>query len=104
MSEPAVFAPAALTDLLEAVAWIAKDNPLAAETLRDVAATAARRLGRHPHLGAIRPLLGADRYRFFRLRGYPYLLVYTADTSPPRILSVLHMARDLPKIIADISP
>jgi toxin ParE1/3/4 len=104
VSEPAVFAQTAVNDLMDAVAWIARDNPVAAETLRGVATTAARRLGRHPLLGAARPMLGADRYRFFRLRGYPYLLVYTADTSPPRILRVLHMARDLPKIIADINP
>ena len=104
MTEPAVFAPAAVRDLTEAVAWIAKDNLKAAETLREVAKAAARRLGMHPYLGSTRPLLGTDRYRFFALRGYPYLLVYTADTAPPRILRVLHMARNLPEIIGELAP
>ena len=92
----AVFAPAARRDLAAAVAWIARENPRAAGALRDAAVQAARRIGAHPQLGAGRAFLGAERYRFLPLRGFSYLLVYVADTTPPRILRVLHMARDLP--------
>lgn len=65
---------------------------------------AAQRLGSHPTMGATRLHLAPSRYRFWPLRRYPYLLVYTADTTPPRILRVVHMARDLPALLADLEP
>ncbi len=101
---PAVFAPAARADLRAAVAWIVRDNPAAARALRDAALLAARRIGANPAIGASRPFLGADRFRFFRLRGFSYLVVYAADTDPPRILRVLHTARDLPAILTRHEP
>lgn len=99
---PAVFAPAARADLREAVAWIARDNPAAARGLRGSAVKAARRIGTNPFIGATRPRLGADRFRLLLLRGYSYVAIYTADTDPPRILRVLHTARDLPPILAEM--
>ncbi|MBV9116446.1 MAG: type II toxin-antitoxin system RelE/ParE family toxin, partial [Acetobacteraceae bacterium] len=48
--------------------------------------------------------LGADRFRFLLLIGYPYVVVYTADTDPPRVLRVLHSSRDLPRILAGLDP
>jgi toxin ParE1/3/4 len=99
VSRPAVFAPAARADLRTAVAWIAQDNPAAARALRDAALTGALRIGARPSIGATRPFLGADRFRFLLLRGFSYLMVYTADTDPPRILRVLHTARDLPAVL-----
>lgn len=104
MIPPAVFVPAARKDLRQAVAWIARDNPAAAEALRDTAMRAATRLGANPFLGTTRPALSAERYRFLLLRGFPYVMVYAADTVPPRILRVLHMARDLPAILAELPP
>ncbi|MFZ4408567.1 MAG: type II toxin-antitoxin system RelE/ParE family toxin [Paracraurococcus sp.] len=92
MSPPAVFAPAAQADLRAAVAWIAQENPASARTLRDIAG--AQRIGARPSIGATRPFVGADRFRFLVLRAFSYLMVYSADTDPPRILSVLHTARD----------
>ncbi len=102
MTAPAVFAPAARTDLRQAVAWIARDNQAAAWALRDAALHGAARLGGNRHLGATRPALGAARFRFLLLRGFPYVMVYTADSMPPRILRVLHTARDLPTILAEL--
>jgi toxin ParE1/3/4 len=104
MIPPAVFALAAQTDLRNAVEWIAKDNPAAARSLRMAAGRAARRIGDHPAIGAARPGLGAGHYRFLRLRGFPYLLVYTTAATPPRILRVLQMSRDLPPLLADVGP
>jgi toxin ParE1/3/4 len=104
LSQPAVFAPAARADLRQAVAWIAKDNRTAARALKIAAVNAANRIGTRPHIGAFRPSLGADRLRFLILRGFPYLMVYTADTTPPRVLRVLHMARDLPPLLAELEP
>ena len=65
---------------------------------------AAKRIGARPGIGAPRPNLASGRHRFLLLRGFPYLLVYTADTIPPRILRVLHIARDLPPLLADLGP
>lgn len=104
MSRQAVFAPAARADLRQAIAWIARDDPAAAHALRDAALRGAGRLGTNPWLGAIRRALGAERFRFLLLRGFPYVMVYTADTVPPRILRVLHTARDLPVILAELPP
>lgn len=104
MTAPAVFAPAARADLRQAVAWIARDNPPAARALRDAAMHGAARLGANPLLGATRPKLTAGQFRFLLLRGFPYVMVYVADTVPPRILRVLHSARDLPAILAEPSP
>jgi toxin ParE1/3/4 len=104
MSRPAVFVQTAQADLRAAVDWIAKDNPTAARALRIAVGEAARRIGARPGIGAARPHPGTGRHRFLVLRGFPYLLVYTADTSPPRILRVLHIARDLPPLLADLGP
>jgi len=104
VTAPAVFAPAARADLRQAVAWIARDNPAAARALREAALKAAARLGTHPHLGATRPALGAARFRFLLLGGFSYVFVYTAETTPPRILRVLHTARDLPSLLAGLEP
>jgi toxin ParE1/3/4 len=104
VSPSAVFAPAARADLRQAAAWIARDNPGAAQALRDAALRGAARLGANPLLGATRPKLGAERFRFLLLRGFSYVMVYTAETVPPRILRVLHSARDLPTILAELPP
>ena len=104
MRRPADFTSFARADLRAAVTWIAKDNPAAARALRIAAEDAAQRSGARPGIGARRPHLSAGRHRFLLLRGFPYLLVYTADTIPPRILRVLHTARDLPPLLADLGP
>jgi Arc/MetJ-type ribon-helix-helix transcriptional regulator len=36
------------------------------------------------------------------LRSFPYLLVYAADTTPPRILRIPHTSRDLPPLLGDL--
>ena len=39
---------------------------------------------------------------FLVLRGFPYVLVYRANAVPPRVLRVLHGARDLPDVQQDL--
>ncbi len=99
MSRAAVLAPGARRDLREAVARIARDNPESARRLRTRLEVALRRLGDNPAIGAQRPALAEARYRFLAVQGFPYLLVYTADTDPPRVLRVLHMARDIAAVL-----
>ena len=43
--------------------------------------------------------LAPARYRFWSVRGFPYLLVYDAEAQPPIILRVVHQSRDLPAIL-----
>ena len=98
----AVLAPAARRDLLAAVRWIIKDNPAAARGLRDGAVRAAERIGEHVHIGALRPELAGEPYRFVTLTGFPYVIVYNAGRRPPLIVRILHGARDLPEILRDL--
>jgi len=100
VSQPALVTPAARRDLRDAVAWIAHDNPAAARRLHDDAVSAFHRIGANPMGGAPRPRLADPRFRFLILPGFPYVAIYTADRTPPRIVRVLHMARDLPALLA----
>ncbi len=104
MTRPADFTPAAQHDLRAAIDWIAKDNPAAARGLSTAVGAAARRIGARPKIGAVRPHLTSGRHQFLSLRGSAYLLVYAADTTPHRILRILHTSRDLPPLLADLGP
>jgi toxin ParE1/3/4 len=46
--------------------------------------------------------LAGSRYRFWPIPRYRYLIVDTDAIDPPRILRVLHTARDLPTLLADL--
>lgn len=82
-----------LRELRQAAAWIAEDNPGAAENLLTTAIAAARLVTQRPTLA---------RFRFWSLRGYPYLLVVDADSDPPVIARFVHQARDLPAALEDL--
>jgi toxin ParE1/3/4 len=94
-----IFAPRAQRELRDAVVWIAEDNPAAADALLAAAMTAARRLQVRPKLGRVRLELALERFRFWSLRGFPYLLVYDAEAEPPIILRFVHQSRDLPAVL-----
>jgi toxin ParE1/3/4 len=89
-------APRAARELRQAAAWIAEHNPAASDAFLAAVLRTADLIGARPLAGRARPELGTDTYRFWSLRGYPYLLVYVADADPPIILRILHQARDLP--------
>ncbi|HME27907.1 MAG TPA: type II toxin-antitoxin system RelE/ParE family toxin [Acetobacteraceae bacterium] len=97
------FAPQAARELERAVAQIAESNPAAAEAFLRTALAAATRIASRPGLGSVRPHL-PSRYRFWPLTRYSYLLVYDATTDPALILRVVHMRRDLPKLLSDVPP
>jgi toxin ParE1/3/4 len=98
----AILTGPARRELRAAIAWIAADNPDAAERLNDVIRDAARLIGANPAIGRRRPALAGARYRFWSVPRFPYLLAYTDVTAPPRILRIVHTARDLPRILADL--
>jgi toxin ParE1/3/4 len=95
----AVLTPRARADLLGAIRWIAKDNKAAAQGLRKAVIAAAERIGDHPGLGVVRPDYTSQRLRFLTLTGYPYVIAYDPELSPPQILRVLHGARDIPFVL-----
>jgi toxin ParE1/3/4 len=94
-----IFARRAQRELRAAAKWIAEDDPAAADALLAAAMTAARRIEARPKLGRIRLELAPARYRFWSLRGFPYLLVYDAEAEPPMILRFVHQSRDLPAVL-----
>jgi toxin ParE1/3/4 len=93
------FLPRTRRELREAAVWIAEDNLAAAEALLAAAMGAARRLQARPKLGRARLEPAPVRNRFWSLRGFPYLLVYDAEASPPIILRFVHQSRDLPAVL-----
>jgi toxin ParE1/3/4 len=100
---PDLFAPSARRDLLAAVTWVARDNEAAANALLTAALQSARRIADRPLLGRVRPELLPAPYRFWRIAGFPYVIVYNAARRPPLVLRVLHMARDLAPLLVDLS-
>ncbi len=54
-------------------------------------------------IGPVRTEFAPERFRFFVLRRFPYLIVYEPDQNPPRILRVVHASQDLAVLLADLS-
>ncbi|MBC7667802.1 MAG: type II toxin-antitoxin system RelE/ParE family toxin [Gemmatimonadaceae bacterium] len=96
---PATIAPQARRELLAAANWISGDSPHAALKLTDVMLAAADALGRNAHLGQEQPDLVRPPFRLFRMKGFPYVLVYDPTRKPPVIARMLHGARDLADIL-----
>ena len=72
------FAPRAAADLDEAVSWMlyGPAGAVGAERLLSAALEAADLIARRPMIGRVRLELASDRYWFWALRDFPYLLVY----------------------------
>jgi toxin ParE1/3/4 len=85
------------------VGWISREDPVSADRLRITANQAAKAIGEHPMIGPTRTEFAPERFRFFVLRRFPYLLVYEPDQSPPRILRVVHASQDLAVLLADLA-
>lgn len=96
-----VFNPVALDDIDEITSYIAADNPMAAEYVREAVFDTAETLGAHPDLG-VRPRFSARRFagiRFLPTSSYPnYLVFYRELSDEVEILRVLHGARNLPSL------
>jgi plasmid stabilization system protein ParE len=102
VSGPAVLTRKARTELRDAIRWIGADSLASARGLNDAVEVAARRIGINPAIGVRRLELAPERYRFWSIQRYPYILVYTGDTDPPRIVRIVHMARDLTKLLTKL--
>ena len=97
------FGPVARDDLAKALAWIALDNEAAARAMLQATLQSAQRIVERPTLGRARPDLLPRPYRFWAVAGFPYLMVLNAERDPPVVLRVLHMARDLGPLLADLA-
>ena len=103
MSRLRNLAPQAIRDVEEAATWLARDGDLAiARRYLSAVVEAIGRIERRPLLGRSRSELLPAPFRFRAVTGFPYLLVYDAEPSPPRVYRVLHMARDLPNQLKDV--
>ena len=100
MTQPARFSGTARREFAKALREM--EHALAAQRLKQVVEQAARRIGERPLLGRRELALADARYRFWSVSGFPYLIVYRPDTSPPSIVRFVHTARDLPPLLADL--
>lgn len=101
---PARLAEPARRDAAAAGRWIARNNPAAAQAFRSAIVAAARRIGSFPNIGTERFDLAPPPARFLPVQGFPYLIIYDADRTPPLILRIIHGARDLPNVLRDLEP
>lgn len=99
---PGLLTPRARRELRQAAEWIAADNPIAAENLLATALAAAKLTTQKPLLARVQLSLAPARYRFWSLRGYPYLLVIDTENDPPVVARFVHQARDLPAVLDDL--
>lgn len=100
MTQPARFSGVARQEFVKALQEM--EHATAAEKLRRVVGEAAGRIGRYPAIGRHEPELADARYRFWSVPGFPYLLVYRPDRSPPSIVRFVHTSRDLLPLLADL--
>jgi toxin ParE1/3/4 len=87
--------PKFIDDLADAYAWIATDNPSAADRLLALIAVVISRLQPYPFIGASREELGAG-VRSIRVRPFPHLIFYRVDGETITLIRLLHGARDFP--------
>ncbi|HEY4342277.1 MAG TPA: type II toxin-antitoxin system RelE/ParE family toxin [Steroidobacteraceae bacterium] len=97
-----LFAPRARGELVAAAAAIAEENPPVAEMFVSVVEESAARVCVRPNLARVEPKLANDRFRFWSVRGFPYLLVVDTVAEQPRIGRIVHQAQDLPTALRDI--
>jgi toxin ParE1/3/4 len=100
---PDFLAPSAQRDLDDAVRWLARESEAHADAFREAALRSMRRIVARPLLGSLRPALAPPPYRFWRVTDFPYLIVYNAARTPPLVLHVLHMKRNLPPLLASLA-
>ena len=95
-----VLSDEARSDLFEVWAFVAGDNPPAADKLERDIMQACALLARRPDIGHRRRDLCADAsVRFHTVRVW-YLIVYEIGAEPLRIVRILHGARDVARELA----
>jgi toxin ParE1/3/4 len=96
--------PRAAADLIDIAAFIAEDNPDAAERFLDAAETAFALLAPMPSIGRAVTFQSpaAQGMRVWRFQGFErYLIFYRAIPHGIEIVRVLHGSRDIEGLFAD---
>jgi toxin ParE1/3/4 len=94
-------------DVLELIAYIAKENPQAAEKLYSAYERTLTTLSENPDIGWLYP---TDNPRLAGLRAFPigrfrtYLIFYRHSADTLDVIRVLHGMRDLERILRDEIP
>ena len=101
---PGRFAPRARRELRRAAEWIAEDNPAAAQALLQAAVRAGDMVAQRPTLARQHIDLAPSHFRFWPLRGFPYILVFDTRDDPPIVARIVHQSRDLPTALGDLKP
>jgi toxin ParE1/3/4 len=100
---PSHFSPEAWDDMRAIVAYIATDNPDAAERFVPALEQTHAQLEALPGMGSVRHFGRKDLQgvRIIPVTGFEhYLLFYTALRKRVKVLRILHAARDFPTIFA----
>ena len=103
MLSPSQFSPEAWDDVRSIVAYIAIDNPDAAERFVPALQATYEQLEALPRLGSVRTFRRKDLQgvRMLPVTGFEhYLLFYRATGTHVKVLRILHAARDFPTIFA----
>ncbi len=87
-----ILSPAARHDLAEIDAFIALDDPVAAERVIATLKAAMEHLATFPHTGRPQDDLTPRSYYFWPVHSYH--VVYRPNTTPLEILRVINTARD----------
>ena len=101
MLSPSQFSPQAWDDMRAIVAYIATDNPDAAERFVPALEETYAQLEALPSMGSIRHFGRKDLQgvRIIPVTGFEhYLLFYTVRRTRVKVLRILHAARDFPTI------
>ena len=94
------FTPQAVADLFDIWSFIAEDNRAAADRGEEAVFSACDFLAESPLAGRIRTDLTPLPVRFWVLQPYPhYLVVYDPEKQPLPIIRILHISRDLPRVL-----
>ena len=96
MNTPALSSRAQL-EILDVVEWISRDNPGAAQAFLNAVGAAIERITAHPEIGVVRRDWARGPHRFLIMTSFPYVIAYRVGEGRPRILRVVHGARDLPR-------
>lgn len=96
MTRPVRLAAAALRDFEEAIAYIAADNPDAAQRMAAIMRDAAASLAEFPLRGVALP--GARARRVLTIPDTPFRLVYAVSRSGVMVLRIWHGARGWPPV------
>jgi toxin ParE1/3/4 len=86
--------PEALADLQKIWAYIAGDNPAAADELEADSYRACELLAKNPRLGHKRSDLTDEPVLFWPVRNH-YLVIYQRETKPLKVARILHGSRDI---------